>query len=357
MATDRIQAVSLSILHLMRPAQGGMRAQVRSLLTSNSLLAAPPDVLAAFADLSIRATYPLPLSDTPRLQLQYGYSVGRWAKSQCVDILHGHGLTRAMLYVVASKMSRLPLMMTLHNLLTPELWSRKEKIVVKWALRQCKGIICVSKAVAESAKTFVSPSKLRVIYNGVSLLPPISRQNRHSTQLLCVARLSSEKGLSTLIDALALLPENITLRIAGEGPERNSLTAQISRHHLQERVTLLGERNTSEIAQLLTEADIFCQPSIQEGLGIAALEAMAAGLPVVASRVGGLPEVVIDNETGLLFTAKDAHALAHHLQTLIANPDKARQMGEAGQTRVEGYFSVEAMRVATEKFYREILAA
>jgi glycosyltransferase involved in cell wall biosynthesis len=374
--SDRMQAVSLSILHLMRPAQGGMRAQVQSLLTNNSLLAAPPEVLAALADSPMRAIYPLPILDTPRLQLRYGYNVGRWAKAQGVDILHGHGLARAMLYVVASKVSKIPLVMTLHNLLTPEHWSHKEKLLVRWALSQCRGIICVSKAVADSARGFVSPQKLRVIYNGVSLstLLPLRAGthlvgvgfackagwragdwNRAPRLLLCVARLSPEKGITTIIEAMRHLPEGITLNIAGEGPERESLTRQINYYNLQERVTLLGEVSKPEIEKLLTEADIFCQPSLQEGLGIAALEAMAAGLPVVASRVGGLVEVVIESETGLLVTAGDAAGFARAIATLLENPAEASQMGGAGRVRVEQQFTREAMLAQTEQFYREIL--
>jgi glycosyltransferase involved in cell wall biosynthesis len=353
--SDRMQAVSLSILHLMRPAQGGMRAQVQSLLTSNSLLAAPPEVLAALADAPMRAIYPLPIVDTPRLQLRYGYNVGRWARQEGVDILHGHGLARAMLYVVASKVSKLPLVMTLHNLLTPERWSHKEKLLVRWALSQCRGIICVSKAVAESARGFANPQKLRVIYNGVSLFP-VGREDRAPRLLLCVARLAPEKGIATLIDAMRQLPENVILRIAGEGPERARLTEQIQSNSLQERVTLLGEVSKPEIEQLLADSDIFCQPSLQEGLGIAALEAMAAGLPVIASRVGGLVEVVEENKTGYLVAAGDAVGFAQAIATLLENPTKANQMGAAGRVRVEKYFTPEIMIAQTEQLYREILA-
>jgi glycosyltransferase involved in cell wall biosynthesis len=240
-------------------------------------------------------------------------------------------------------------------LLTPERWSCKEKLLVKWALRQCQGIICVSKAVAESARGFVSSHKLRVIYNGVPLSPPTLRENRAPRLLLCVARLAPEKGIATLIDAMRHLPENVVLNIAGEGSERARLTQQIQSNGLENRVMLLGEVSKTEIEKRLAQSDIFCQPSLQEGLGIAALEAMAAGLPVVASKVGGLIEVVTQSETGHLVPVGDARAFAHAIASLLKNPLKATQMGAAGRARVEKHFTREAMLAQTGQFYQEIV--
>jgi glycosyltransferase involved in cell wall biosynthesis len=151
------------------------------------------------------------------------------------------------------------------------------------------------------------------------------------------------------------LPENVVLNIAGEGSERARLTQQIQSNGLENRVMLLGEVSKTEIAKRLAQSDIFCQPSLQEGLGIAALEAMAAGLPVVASKVGGLIEVVIQSETGLLVPVGDARAFAHAIASLLENPLKATQMGATGRDRVEKYFTREAMLAQTEQFYQEIV--
>ena len=348
------------ILHLMRPAQGGMRTQVASLLSINndSLLAAPPDVLQALANIPVRATYPLPLLDKPRLQLSYGRSVGYWAVKNQAQILHGHGLKRAMLYVIAARTSHLPLVMTLHNLINPQQWSLQERLLVRFALSYCHGIICVSEAVARSASRLVPPQKLHTIYNGVpiSSFPKKENSRENVGRLVAVSRLSPEKGLDLLIEAMTKLSENTTLRIAGEGPERQRLETQIQERGLQHRVTLLGHLSHSQdITDLLSTSAIFCQPSREEGLGMAVLEAMSHSLPVVATSIGGLPEVIEKNVTGYLVAPENPTALAESLQSLLSNPLKCQEMGVAGRERVREKFSIEVMQRATAQFYEEIL--
>jgi glycosyltransferase involved in cell wall biosynthesis len=110
------------------------------------------------------------------------------------------------------------------------------------------------------------------------------------------------------------------------------------------------------VPDLLEACDVFALPSRHEGLGVAALEAMARGRPVVASAVGGLAEVVVANETGILVPPGDAAALAAALERLIADPALARRLGAAGAKRVAEHFRAEQMVAAYEALYREILA-
>jgi starch synthase len=102
-------------------------------------------------------------------------------------------------------------------------------------------------------------------------------------------------------------------------------------------------------------ADLLCAPSREEGLGLAAIEAMASGLPVVATHVGGLPEVVVDGETGFLVAPDDRAALAAAMTGLLANPDYARRLGRAGRDRARACFSHTAMTAATGAIYAEVL--
>lgn len=172
----------------------------------------------------------------------------------------------------------------------------------------------------------------------------VSKQ-RVKMQVYCVSRLSPEKGIDILLEAARKLPE-IDFLIAGDGPEREILENSSSPN-----VTFLGF--VKDIPDLLSQADVLCVPSRSEGLGLAALEAMAAGVPVVASRVGGLPEVILDGETGLLFTSEDPEALKIALQTLLDNPERRKAMGEAGRKRAESVFDAKTMQKKTRAVWEE----
>jgi glycosyltransferase involved in cell wall biosynthesis len=112
---------------------------------------------------------------------------------------------------------------------------------------------------------------------------------------------------------------------------------------------------SAEVSRLLAGADVFVLPSLYEGLGIAAIEAMAAGLPVVASHVGGLAEIVVDGETGILVPAGDASALAEAIDRVAADPGWARAAGQRGRTRALALFTSAAMAQAVEAYYYELL--
>ena len=170
--------------------------------------------------------------------------------------------------------------------------------------------------------------------------------------LLVAANLVHRKGIDVLLSALAQVAA-AELWIAGEGPERPVLEAQAQRSGLGGRVRFLGGRD--DVPDLLEACDAFVLPSRQEGLGVAALEAMARGRAVVASAVGGLAELVHDEETGLLVPPDDAPALAGALARLVADPALAERLGAAGARRVEASFRPDAMVTSYEALYREIL--
>jgi glycosyltransferase involved in cell wall biosynthesis len=166
------------------------------------------------------------------------------------------------------------------------------------------------------------------------------------------------KGHRTLIEAVARLPEqlhHVRFLCAGEGPEREHLTERIAKLGLAERVLLLGHR--LDIPGILARARAACLCSSAEGLSNALMEAMAARLPIVATRVGGNPELVHDGDNGLLVPAGDADALAQALQTLLSSPEKAREMGLRGRRRVETDLSMERMAQGHGALYRRALGA
>jgi glycosyltransferase involved in cell wall biosynthesis len=174
--------------------------------------------------------------------------------------------------------------------------------------------------------------------------------------LLVLAALVRRKGVDVLLQALAVLGEQGVrphLWIAGDGPERRPLEAQAERAGLSAQVRFLGRRN--DVAELLAACDVFVLPSRREGLGVAALEAMAAGRPVVASAVGGLREVVVDGRTGLLVPPEKAGALAEALARLLQDEQLRKRLGSAGPGRIREGFLAEQMVSSYVQLYEEVL--
>src|SRR5262249_13780842 len=175
--------------------------------------------------------------------------------------------------------------------------------------------------------------------------------------LLTLSALRQRKGLDVLLDALAaLVVQDIRPRlwIAGDGPERAALEAQAQRLALAGQVRFLGERQ--DVGDLLAACDVLVLPSRREGLGVAALEAMAAARPGVGAAVGGLAEAVIDGRTGVLVPPDDAAALAAALAGLLGDHALRARLGAAGPARVAEGFLPEQMVAAYERLYREIIA-
>jgi glycosyltransferase involved in cell wall biosynthesis len=171
--------------------------------------------------------------------------------------------------------------------------------------------------------------------------------------LLALAALERRKGLDVLLDALALLESPPRVLIAGDGPCRSELEARCSKLGLAGRVRFLGRREDK--ADLLSACDALVLPSRAEGLGVAALEAMACARPVLASRVGGLAELVRDGHTGLLVPPEDPDALARAIATLAKDTSLCHRFGEAGASRIAERHLASRMCDAYEELYLRVL--
>jgi glycosyltransferase involved in cell wall biosynthesis len=168
-----------------------------------------------------------------------------------------------------------------------------------------------------------------------------------------VARLDPVKDLKTLIEAVnrvRLTRSNVTLAIIGEGPERQGLEAAAAPHD-GAAVRFLGHRDDAR--DWLAAADIFVNSSVSEGISLTILEGMAASLPVVATRVGGTPEVV-DETCGILVPARDAAALAVAIEQLASDPGRREQLGRAGRSRVARHFTMDRMVGDYARVYEEV---
>jgi glycosyltransferase involved in cell wall biosynthesis len=155
-----------------------------------------------------------------------------------------------------------------------------------------------------------------------------------------------------LIDALARLRERSgwRLAIAGRGEEEPRLRAQAATLGIGDRVHLLGFRD--DVADILAAGDVFTMPSLSEGLPLALVEGMSFGLPVVVTRVGGVPEVVTDGVEGLIVPPSDAGALAAALEALLQDPARRQQMGAAARTRAIRDYALSTMADRYERLYR-----
>jgi glycosyltransferase involved in cell wall biosynthesis len=145
------------------------------------------------------------------------------------------------------------------------------------------------------------------------------------------------------------------LVIAGNGTERAFLEGLRSQLGLSDKVVFLGRKTPGEIRTFLREISLFVLASNWEGFGLAAVEAMASGIPVVATRVGGLLEIVEEGKTGFLVPPDEPLALAHRIICLLKNRDLRVEMGRAGRKRVETLFSLDTMMVKLETMYRDLL--
>ena len=210
------------------------------------------------------------------------------------------------------------------------------------------------------------PKKVKTIHNGVDVARwPVSKLDRARKRLElrlgageillgCVGRLDQQKGHAVLIDALSKLKDRAPVRCAiiGEGPKRAALEAQIRRHHLEKHVWLLGERD--DVVSWLSSFDIFVLPSLWEGLPNSLLEAMALGLPSVASAVDGVGEVIKDGENGALVPPRNPLALAKKIADLAADAALRSKLGEAAQRTIAERFTLLEMIAAYEKTYQEL---
>jgi glycosyltransferase involved in cell wall biosynthesis len=233
----------------------------------------------------------------------------------------------------------------------------------RWADRLVRPLTTVTVCVSERERTAglaagtCDPERTVVIPNAVDVagarrLRPNGRQR---PLIVSVGRLKAPKDFLTLVRALGKLPrDSFGAVIVGEGPDRRRLEEEIELVGLGERVRLAGERR--DVPELLAEADVFALASASEGMPVSVLEAMAAGLPVVASRVGGLPEQVADGETGVLVEPGDPDDLARALARLLVDGELRRRLGAAGRVRAEEAFDLEPFRRAHLELYSRELA-
>ena len=226
--------------------------------------------------------------------------------------------------------------------------------------------------VSESVKDYLIhkanllPEKITTVYNGVTLngittegessIPMPFGLKPQDSVILSVGRLHRQKGYDYFIRAIARVKcevSGIKVLIAGEGEEENNLKNLVRSLDLTKEIIFTGL--SLDVRKILPFTGIFVLSSLWEGMPNAVLEAMAAAKPVVATRVGGVPELVVDGETGILVPPEDTEALARAIIALLQDPLRGLSMGEAGRERVQAHFSMASMVTKTDNLYQELL--
>lgn len=295
-------------------------------------------------------------------------------KKQKIDILHLHIWNPASCRYAfaAGKRAKVPIITTEHD---PFKLGSLKTIIKKWSLKLTSATVAVSDNNAKVINNLYPEfkAKVKVIKNGIdkvwwqSQLLRFTELDRRSIKenlfqakedtliIISIAELHERKGLKYLVEAMkevATQFPNVKLVIVGEGNERPHLEEQIKDLYLEENIILVGRQK--EIPQLLSSSDIFALPSQREAFGFVNLEAMITTLPIVATKVGGIPEVIEDNNTGILVEPSDSEALAKALIKLIKSPELRTKMAQAGFERVINFFDAKIMAEQYEKLYLKI---
>lgn len=314
-----------------------------------------------------------------------------------VDIIHCHTWYTHLAGCLLKQLLGKPLVLTTHSLEPHRPW-KEEQLgpggyrVSTWmertAYENADGVIAVSKSMQEDVQELygVPPEKVQVIFNGVDVEkykptpnPAVLARygiDPENPYVLFVGRITHQKGIMHLLRAAAHLEDGVQLVLCATDPDTEELGREVER-----RIEELRSRNglkiihvsrfvpVDDIIPLYSQAAIFVCPSIYEPFGIINLEAMACGTPVVATAVGGIKEVVVDQDTGLLVPLEH-HCPAEHepqaaaalalnlaaaMQALLSNPEKRRVMGEKARKRVEEIFSWRQVARQTLDFYQEIV--
>jgi glycosyltransferase involved in cell wall biosynthesis len=331
------------------------------------------ELLDTLADDLPRSEYPISSLFDPR-SLAQRLRLARDLRTQRIDLVHCHGFYANVFAIPAAWLARVPVILaSVRDSAGGILWTAAQQRAQRAICRMADGVLVNAQAVGDVlAGTGYDPAKLHVVFNGVEMLPPPSadpgRVRRElglpagAPLVATVTRLERAagvefKGIGCFLDAVARLARrhpDARYLIVGDGHCRAELESRSKALGLEQVVLFTGVRR--DIPDILRELSVSVLPSLTEGLSNSLLEAMACGVPVVATRVGGTPEVVVDNECGLLVPAGDASTLAEAIDRLLVDPPLRARLSNAALQRVAERFSMSRMVQDTENLYETMVA-
>jgi glycosyltransferase involved in cell wall biosynthesis len=292
------------------------------------------------------------------------------------EIVHVQYIAPGLIPVIAAKLAGTrTIFVTVHQPGTVYGW--KERLFLRTAAKLCTAFFCNSKAVEQSwfgnSEVF-DPANIRsgrkhfTIYNGIDVTKIESSVQEADMEKIkeslniknkkiigVVGRLRSEKGqavlLNAIVEVIKVFPDSVLL-IIGDGPDCMTLELRSKRLGLERNILWLGQKDQNEVFQLYSIMDVVAVPSLFEGFGLSAAEAMAASRPVVGSRVDGLTEIIEEGVTGYTVPVNDSGKMAKAIIEVLNNPQKAEAMGSQGHDRVKKMFSFERFAESTIAAYR-----
>jgi len=292
--------------------------------------------------------------------------IHRYIKLNNIDVLHCHQYSPYVYGVLGALLTECRVIFTEHGRFYPDSRKLKRVLVNPFLNMITDHITAISSATRNSLVKYENfpKSKIRIVYNGIddskyllsyenSDLKESLGIGKDAYVLGTVARLDPVKNHKMMLKALKIIHQNypeIFLIIVGDGPERKNLENLASSLQISLRVIFTGFREDADIFYKIT--DIFLLTSFTEGTAMTLLEAMAMGLPCIATDVGGNPEIVKDKETGFIIPSDDENSLAEKINYLFSNQEIMKQMGKAGRKRFEDNFTVKRMVEYYQEMYK-----
>lgn len=299
------------------------------------------------------------------VDLRTALAIKRYCRAHAIDLVHMHSAKSHGLGVISHVFgNQTPLVLSRRVMFMP-----KRSWFTRWKYNHpaIARVLCVSDKIKEVMQAYLKhPEKAVTVHSGVDLhkFDPARRgdllvregiRRPGRTVIGNTGALEYEKDYPTFIDTIGKLVQKklpVQAVIIGTGSEEEALKKYVQDKQLQDVITFTGFRR--DLVSLLPELDVFLMPSIQEGLGTSVLDAFLARVPVVATQVGGIPEMVISGQTGLLTPTGDSTALAAHIESLLANPALRETLVKGAQEKVTE-FSKERMAARTLAIYHDII--
>ena len=279
---------------------------------------------------------------------------------------HSHLFLPTFTAVKTAKNLKTPIIVTIHGLMAKRnlLVNTAQYIylytIASWIFKHATKIICLTKSDAqETIKYGCPPEKIKIIPNAVDtdLFKPRNTQKEENS-IIWIGRLVPEKGLIYLLKALNIIVNKYKIKvkaiIVGDGPQKPELLDLIHKYDLSQYVHLTGILNKKEVAHILNKAQLFVLPSLKEGLPKALLEAMASGLPAIASNISGINEVIKNHYNGLLVQPQNPQQLAEAITYLLSNPTLIKKLGANARKSIIRKYSWLHILAKLDQVYTEV---
>jgi glycosyltransferase involved in cell wall biosynthesis len=278
------------------------------------------------------------------------------------DLIHAHSGKPGIIARLAGKICHVPVVFTAHGWgfdpnapkLTRNIALAAEKLLAKFATK----IICVSESDRQLAIKLgvLAAERIVTIHNGINpgIELPVSTAKAAPTQLIMVARFNKQqKDQNTLMKAIQQIDRDINVLFVGSGPDLDEAKNTAQELDILSKVSFLGDR--LDVPQLLAQSQIFVLSTHYEGLPISILEAMRAGLPIIATNVNGIPEQVVDGKNGLLVERQDVDGLVQAITNLVDNPMLCQKMGRESIEKLQREFTIDEMVASTKALYQSVM--